>query len=227
VKQYYRLLQDDEMNFQRVIQTSAPMTFNFYPRGTLKLTEEIQRYWHALNDNDLQAWSGGELGGYPDAAFCNGAHKVRLNRDYITRQRLDQELPVRERVMCGRNVVYGEETISNGVYGIPFGTPVLRLETMYPDELQNVTYATRPHLIHVGTIITTKPAPNGLRQVNAFPHRGGREGKPVFYPLISDEPVYYPLSMLEKLPNSSGVPSVYNPPNESTKKIRITVRINE
>jgi len=223
VRQYYRVLQDDEMSFySRPAGTDAnwPMVFRLEEHHYTLLNQAWQWFWYRLNTSndtprDLQAWLA-----YTETskAVTNGRgimdadRGIQIGRDYIHNTGVGLVLPAIATLIFGRNVLCGREILLTERQGnLPPGTWALKVETMrIPDS--GVTHDSHPHLVHVANIITNILAPNGLRQVNAFPERGGRDGYPVYVPVISSRNVYYPLDRLEKLPLGAALPAVYNPP---------------
>lgn len=135
----------------------------------------------------------------------------QICRDYTNNTGLNLPYPAMATLICGRNVLMGTEMVLTQRQGAYLaGTPVLKVETMKSPDF-NVTRETHPHLVHIANVITTNIAPNGLRQVNAFPQLGGRSGRPVMYPVLSSKDVYYRLDRLRKMDIGEELPSPYNP----------------
>lgn len=224
MKQFYYVKNDDQMPFYNRPAGSTkglPQVFRLQPFKGTKLTEELQWFWFRLNltsdvKESLQAWRAYTAEG---VAFNNGSWGLNLCRDYVSGVRLKSPFPFPQlaRLICGGNIICGVEVGKQKVPGIPKGMDVLKVETINVRRPlpQGINYQTHPWLIHHATIIFPEGSNsnvNGRRRVNPFPHLNGREGRPVFYPLISDGDVYYPMRMLEKLPLNSPLPSPYNPP---------------
>jgi hypothetical protein len=193
---------------------SAPIVFRLEVHRTIPMTREIQEYIFSFNRSDNDARDRRAFQGYCDTWATNYG-KVRNGMNYITGEYASASLPKWTNLVCGRNVVCGEEMVSDGSYGIQSGIPVLRVETIDSNNLQpDISYETHPHLVHHCTIITSNIMENGLRQVNPFPQMGGRATEPklpCLYPLLSDRPVYIPMWMLIKLTPGSAIPNPYNP----------------
>jgi hypothetical protein len=225
LRQYYRILQDDEMPFysRPAGEGSWPAVFRLEEHHFVTLTKEWQEVWFGANRSDdwnadYKAWMA-----YTESsrAFTNGNGILefdirdgdqQIRRDYIGDTGKTLPDPKIATLVTARNVLCGEEEkLTQKVGKIPSGTWVLKVETMRVPDL-TITRQTHPHLIHVATIILNKNAPNGLRQINPFPQRGGRAGYPVHYPVVSNKQVYYPLDQLEKLKIGDPLPPVYNPP---------------
>lgn len=225
LRQYYRILQDDEMPFysRPAGEGSWPAVFRLEEHHFVTLTKEWQEVWFGANRSDdwnadYKAWMA-----YTESsrAFTNhngilefdikhGDQQIR--RDYIGNTGKTLPDPKIATLVTARNVLCGkEEKLTQKVGKIPSGKWVLKVETMRVPDL-TITRQTHPHLIHVATIIVNKNAPNGMRQINPFPQRGGRAGYPVYYPVVSNKQVYYPLEQLEKLIIGDPLPPVYNPP---------------
>jgi hypothetical protein len=219
----YRIKQDDEIGFPPRPTTGLgnPMVFRMEEHHYVTLTKEWQELWFGLNRSgdwsaDHKAWLA-----YTESsrAFTNNngiydwsVSDEQLRADYIGGTGLDLPDPKMATLICGRNVLCGVEMVLPFRVGYyPAGTQVLKVETIRDPSIK-VTRETHPHLVHVANIILEQLAPNGLRIVNAFPQRGGRDGYPVYYPVISNRDVYYRLDQLEKLPLGSPLPPYYNPP---------------
>jgi hypothetical protein len=224
LRQFYYVKNDDEMPFYSRPSGTAngfPQVQRLHPFKGTKLTEALQWFWFGLNltadiKESLQAWRSYTADG---VAFNNGSWGLNLCRDYVSGARLKPPFPFPQmgRLICGGNVICGVEVGKEKVAGIPKGLDVLKVETINVRQSlpKGISYETHPWLIHHATIIrpeNTANNVNGRRRVNPFPQLGGREGRPIYYPLFSDGDVYYPMRMLEKLPLNSPVPSPYNPP---------------
>jgi hypothetical protein len=219
-RQFYRILQDDEMSFytRPAGDGNWPMVFRLEEHHFTKLTRQWQEFWFSLNrsdnfKNDYRAFLA-----YTDnnKAFTNGHgiinHGEQMCADFIGMRGLTLPLPAIATLVCGRNVLCGEEVKLTERQGdLHRGTWALKVQTLRSPDY-SITRATHPHLIHIANTITMTVAPNGLRQCNPFPERGGRDGYDVFYPVVSSRQVYYPMNRLEKLDIGGKLPEPYNPP---------------
>lgn len=216
---YYRILQDDEMdNYNRPAgDGSWPMVFRLEPHLPLIMDESVQKFWYWLNlstannpRDDKKDWQAYLK---DNTAFTNGTgilsrENEQIRRDYINATGLTLPLPKKWPLVCGRNVLRGVETkLAERQGNLLAGTWALKLEHLWKPDY-SASRKTHPHFIHIANIITSNIAPDGLMAVNAFPQRGGREGYPVYYPVIAIHQLYYPLDRLAKV---SQVPEPYNP----------------
>jgi len=213
-RQYYFVKQDDQMPWYtgRPIK-NRPMIFRLYNYNTIPFNKDMQLYHFSLNRSDdeardKRAWSD------ENDTWSTNARKVREHADYVNQVRLEKPDPSWASLVMGRNVVCGEEVLSDGTYGIPFGRLCLKLETMDINHLiEGATYETHPHLIHHCTNITSAKY-DGLFKVNPFPQMGGRvypPFRPTFYPLMWNKPLYIEMKYLSKLPLGRAIPNPYNP----------------
>ena len=214
---FHRVKQDDEMPFyNRGIDPTKgwPMVFRLEPYTGTKLLAPLQWFWFNLNltssfIESVKAWQAYTKDG---VAFNNGLWGVNFGRDYVSGLRLKSPLiPKMGTLICGGNVICGSEmTLTKRAGNIAKGTRVLKVETINVNRglPVGITYASHPWLIHHATIIRPEIEANGLKMVNPFPQMGGRDGRPIYYPVWSAADVYYPLRMLEKV---AVVPNPYNP----------------
>lgn len=226
IKQYYRVLHDDEMNYPSRAGDGTkgnPQVHRLEPHHYVTLNGDRSHQWFNCNRSPDWKKDHEEWLKYTESsrAFTNGNGILefdirdgdqQIRCDHIGKTRYDLPDPKIATLVCGLNVICGEEVVLDfPLYNMPVGTRALKVETIR-DPKMVVSRQTHPHLVFVANIIYDKIAPNGLRQVNAFPQRGGREGQPVYVPLVSNVQVYFPMSKLEKLPLGAPIPPYYNPP---------------
>jgi hypothetical protein len=220
-RQYYYIRQDDEI--QKGLYgrgaLNRPMVFRLQVHDTINFTKDMQLYFFGLNRSNNEAE---DRRVFPDCCdtWVTNARKIQDrpgelgHADYVNGLRLNRPDPSWANLVMGRNVICGEEVISDGSFGITNGVRCLKVETMYPDKLiAGATYETHPHLIHHCNIINSAKYEN-LYKVLPFPQRGGKlypPKQPVFYPLVWNEPVYIEMWMLKKLNIGSKIPNPYNP----------------
>ena len=189
------------------------MVFRLQPHGTMPMTQKIQEFIFSFNRSDNEARDRQAFQGYCDTWACNYG-KVRDSANFITGENLSADLPKWTNLVMGRNMLCGTEMISDGSFGIKHGVPVLKVETINPDNPPvGMTHLTHPHLIHHCNIIRPNII-DGLRQVDPFPQMGGRALPPFMpslYPLMSLGSVYIEMWMLIKLPPGSTLPNQYHP----------------
>lgn len=218
VKQYYLILADDQIpngKYDRPADNSLgfPMVFRLETHSTIKMTKEIQEYIFSFNRSDNERRDRMAFQGYCDTWATNYG-KVRDCANFITGENIFLPLPKWTNLVCGGNVICGEEMISDGSYGIRSGVRVLKVETIDSNNLiSGLSYENSPHLIHHMTIIRPNTI-NGRLAVNPFPQMGGKSNEPYrpsYYPLMSPKPVYIEMVHLKKLELGSGIPNPYNP----------------
>lgn len=227
-RQYYLVLRDDQWNppYKRtglVKLTGAPCVFRMEPFGFTYLTRGWQEMFFEVNKTHR-----GFKEDHKDFVTMLESSKSHTNarglwnlksepakqtaRDYIinTGPMLDVKYAA---LILGGNVICGEETEMPFPSGhIARGEKVLKVETL-TKPMMGITYETHPHLIHKGTIILDRLAPDGGWTLNPYPDKDGRlTGLDCFYPVISERTVYYPMKQLRKLPLGKPLPPVYNPP---------------
>lgn len=209
-RQYYFIRQDDQIDDYERDGLNRPMVFRLEPHGTMPMKEIIQKFLFSLNRSDDEQEDRRVFADCWDTWATNYG-KVRACNNYITGE-IHGEDPKWTNLVCGRNVICGTEMISDGSIGIRKGEPVLKVETLNPDALPfGINPIGNEHLIHHCTIITDRKLEDKYYQVNPFPQRGGREGKPVLYGLMSRTPVYIEMWMLDKLTLGAKLPSPYHP----------------
>lgn len=213
-KQYYYIRQDDQIQkgFYNRGALNRPMVFRMETYRTIPFNKQMQEYCFEINKtND----NGHDVKTFEDKwdTWITNERRIREKEgrpghaNYITGERLDKGDPSWATLVCGRNVVCGEEIYYNGVKS-------LKVKTLNPDNLSSeITYETNPEFIHHCTIINDALY-NGLHKVLPFPQNGGKSlfpYKPVYYPLMSKYPVYLPMWLLEKLEIGKKIPNPYNP----------------
>ena len=215
VKQYYVIRQDDQIQKGLYKRTAynRPMVFRLEVHKSMPFTEPLQKFCFNLNRSDDESRDRHIFADCYDTWSTN-AGKIRDCRNYISGEGVGKPDPKWANLVMGRNVVCGEEVVSDGSFGILNGVKCLMVETLNPDSLPSgITYKTHPHLIHHCNIINVASY-NGLQKVLPFPQMGGKVKEPympVYYPLMSREKVYIPMWMLIKLPIGSKIPNPYNP----------------
>lgn len=197
------------------ISTSRPEVNPLSPLAAFPFTEEWQWFAFGLLENQsngqltqsqlIQAFNSIYSS---TTAFCND-QGVESNRNYITGDIYSEHqllpLPKIFPIICGGNVVTGEEVVVKNVR-------YLRIEHLggMPPDLDDVSRATYPWFVQYATIITTHKLDNDGYVVNRFAQMHGLD---VPVPIVgqSDVDYLYPLSNLRKLPLGSSAPSPYNP----------------
>jgi len=225
-RQYFYIYQDDEMPpgvYTRPTPGNAPCVFRLEEHHFTRLDRAWQEYWFSLNRGphlrtDWEAWISytgnnravtNDHGIYDFMPTTGG--RIQVGKDYIGMSGMDLPDPAIATLIFGRNVLCGREMVLTDRVGpLAEGTWVLEVETMRAPDM-SITHQTHPHLVHIMNVIMADALVNGLRQVNPFHELGGRQGQPVYMPVISSRQMYYPLDRLRKLPLGSELPSVYNP----------------
>ena len=220
-KQYYYIKQDDQIDpkYYGRGASNRPMVFRMETYKTIPFNETMQKYCYELNKTGDVKHDKRTFADKWDTWVTN-ERRIRDKEgrpghaDYINGERLDRVDPSWATLLCGRNVICGEEVVSDGSFGIKKGVKCLKIKTLNPDSLPiGMTYETNPEFIHHCTIIN-EASYNGLHKVLPFPQNGGKAEspyKPIYYPLMSRTPVYIPMYHLEKLPIGSQIPNPYNP----------------
>jgi len=214
-RQMYRIKQDDEIDPSLYTRPGydRPMVFRLHTHGTMPMTRTIQEFLFSLNRSDNEGRDRGVFSELYDTWATNYA-KIRVNANYITGERLEMSLPKWTNLVIGRNVICGTEMVSDGSHEIGYGIPILKVETLDPDNLPfGINPIGNEHVIHHCSVITSATY-NDMRKVNPFIQMGGKIFPPYLptrYALMSRVDVFIEMWMLEKLPLGSALPNPYNP----------------
>jgi hypothetical protein len=207
--QLYRVKHRYEMG---TLETSEPEVTRLEPMIYTPMTAAIQ--WMCF---DLLFWDErhGDRTGVTDAEkriyeslyrgtdpgrFITNGRGVDTCRNYISGERLSEPLPGYMSLVCGGNVLHGEEfTALNGIRKLQAEVLVdaAPASTIPPWQKQRAT------------VCTTLALADGTFRVNAFPQRNGLD---VWCPILCKSPVTIAMSKLVKLPPGAPIPSPYNPP---------------
>lgn len=210
-RQYYRLRYDwdPQSQYSGKLRSAAPCPgiLNFQQMQHNWMNAAWQRFWFSLNrtddySRDVRAWNT-----YTNSqAFLTDATGTDKYRNYIADTHIDQPYPKIESKGCVGNVVCIVEDPAMMAKGYA------QIETININNPPPVgmTYKSHPHLIHHATNITS--GASGY-VCNPFTHLGGRNtGIPIYFPVTSKSPVYYPIRYLQKLAVGAPVPNPYTPP---------------
>lgn len=211
--QLYQIKHDYELGDS--LRSNLPEVFRLNPQHYVVMTEEVQHFMFELLRLEMEkvgatleqaraAWAYLYKG---DKAFTN-YNGVDTKRDYINRTNLSEELPRLSTLVCGGNVLAGQEIMAKWD---TFVEPCLQVSTIdanYPPPVP-FTRDEAPPLISYATISTLSKLSNGTYKVTRFsaPKMMGANA-PI--PLMSNAPVMYPLRFLKKLPIRNVIPSPYN-----------------
>lgn len=215
-RQFYRLRYDwqagSEYNGINRPVEPCPAIINFQQLQHNKMNEAWQQFWFGLNrtndlTSDVRAWNT-----YTSSlSFLTDGAGTDVYHNYISRKNSGEIDPRIESKGCCGNVIciVGHPiTLWDGALHVQIETLDITLPPPF-----GITYASHPHLIHHATVLTNVNDGHGGLVVNPFSHLGGRKsGVPVYFPVTSNGPVYYPLRYLEKLPSGVAAPNPYNPP---------------
>lgn len=177
--------------------------------------EKLQKYFRSMNvsGTDFESIERDDKV-FEDMQDIKNTGKVRTAHNWITGERPEAgDPPLDMTIGCGANVVAGERILSDGVdkAGFPKFTPILKLETIDPDNL------IPPHLLpiwlkhHVVTITTAQL--DGVNKRNPPPQMGTRTLPPYlpsYAPLIGRS-LYYPMSKVSKVSKGAPIPNPYWP----------------
>lgn len=211
--QLYQVKHDYEIGGD--LRDNLPEVYRLNPQHYVVMTEEVQTFMFRLLmmemgkvgatlDQMKAAWVYLYKG---DKAFTN-KRGVDTCRDYINGTNLSGELPGLSTLVCGGNVLAGQEVMAKWDNSIE---PCLQVSTIdvnlsLPSPFMRSQI---PHWISFATNSTLKKLSNGTYQVTRFsaPKMMGSDA-PV--PLLSNVPVVYPLRFLKKLPIGGLIPTPYN-----------------
>lgn len=222
--QYYKVLHDIELGeLRHCAADSCPEVFNlgspldnnssykfplnqswqifsfgiFVKVGYNKKLNELtnDEYWYMAN-----RWSAVYLSWI---AFCNGMGSDK-NHNYIMGTHPDRELMAYDKIrVCGGATITGKEEINSA------GQPVLRVDTfngLYgPPSVESINPFT-DRRIFFADIVHPDGHLTRFTQLNGYGSPTPILCKDVPVPIIADEPVYYPMWKLKKLPLGSPVP---------------------
>jgi hypothetical protein len=239
-RQYYLVLPDDQWDpvFERTglnRLTGAPCVFRgepygwtYFNAGWQKMFFEVNRTNRGFNEDhkDFITMAESSKSHFNSRGLWNlkSNPAKQTAYDYIigegpvdaNKNKIEAKY---SKLLLGGNVVCGIKTVMPFKSGhIEKNEPVLQLMTL-KKPVSGLSYATHPHLIHAGTIIIDRPAPEpyeGGWIRNPYPDKNGRNsGLHAFYPLVSEEPLYYPMKGLRELDPDEEIPNVCNPPMTS------------
>ena len=223
----WRILQQDEwIGFEPETRGSPypPMVFPIEPFHKIIMDRALQNLWFSLNRSgnwaaDYKAWlnytaSNKAITNQSGIIASDSIGGEQMSIDFIGNTGLGLQFPKIGTYVSGREINRGEEVKLTERQGNLFpGTWAIRMHTIRPGYYRGITREKHPEVVHILKIfITDNLAPNGLRQVNADPARGGREGYPVYFPVISKTQMYYPREKVAKMLEDEPAPTPYNPP---------------
>jgi hypothetical protein len=210
--QYWQVKHDYEIGGG--LRQNLPEVFRLNPQHYVLMTEDIQ-YWMfnilsvemdkvgATIAQKKAAWGYLYDGG---RAFTN-LKGVNTHKDFIRRINLDKQLPGLSTLICGGNILTGTEVVAK------WGTspePCLQVNTISPiAPLKSVSRETTPALVQYATISTLNKLDNGTYKVTRF-SAPAMMGANAAVPIMSRDPVVFPLRLLKRLAIGSPVPTPYN-----------------
>lgn len=212
-RQLYQVKHDYELGDD--LRDNLPEVFRLNPQHYVEMTGDVQEFMFWLLSNEMDkvgatleqkkaAWRYLYDGA---RAFTNG-RGVEKFRDYITPANSSAANPGLSTLICGGNVLTGEQVMAKWDNVIE---PCLQVDTLadYPPLIYDLDRDHHPYWISYATISTLKGLPNGTHQVTRFsaPKMMGANA-PV--PIMASRPVVIPLWMLKPINIGSPVPSPYN-----------------
>lgn len=193
--QLYQVKHDYELPLGIRDCAPCPEVFRLEPHTGVLLTEELQYFWYNLlvkmnngymsNDSLKSAWRNLTAS---NRAFTNG-RGTDTCRDFISNTNYGQVLPMFYPLVCGGNILTGDEVIVNNISW-------LRVNTIDTTDLVGISREETPWLIQFGTIVQ-------FDKVIRFPQLDGKE---VPVPVLGKQPIYFPMWKLKKLPLGSPIP---------------------
>lgn len=231
---YYRVLHDVEL--EGIWRAGLPEVFLFDPQAAVQMTAEIQRLQYGIfrygapsqtEDRAINRWRSTYQF---DRAFANGTgfnEPGDTRADYITPRDLEYPLPRLDKYrVCGGASLKGTEAYSLAVAlrSIPSLIKDLLYNRLFSSNKISFWATVRANnVLNVETIINTElPTLDELKTkpwlyfhattsrsdgtIGRFPQG---DGEYVLIPLITKEPVQYPLSRLQKMDSIADPYKVY------------------
>jgi len=180
------------------------------PHDQTQMDETIQHLWFdqirlegagLAPDELIHAWKWLTASN----RFITNGQGPDVRRDYILNQRMDQPLPGMFSLASSGNVLKGTPVFDKIWYlAVDTMTPTMD----FPNDLSHDKY---PWWIHYGTTTTGKRLEDGTYMCNPFSTETWI-GRNAPHPIFSTQPVRIDMSLLDKIPAGTPVPSPYNPP---------------